>query len=150
LGVLVVARKPESLVREVLERRFEIRFTDVSFNLGDWGRTDGKATLSDHTYLLLEVESMQKHPSTNVLKIWPFLEENKGLSVLLVHAFFPDSPGRENSRGKLASWLVPRMHEILGYRFEYCRIVIDRDGKPREGFRELQEALDKMRHIRAQ
>ena len=86
LGVIVVARNPESLVREVLAQHLAIQFTEARSHLGSWGRTDGEATLGDHARLFLEVESMQKHPSTNVLKVWPFLEENKSLSVLLVHA----------------------------------------------------------------
>jgi hypothetical protein len=125
----------------VLSQRLDIQFTDTRSHLGPWGHTDGEAKLGDHTRLLLEVENKQKHPSTNVLKVWPFLEENKGLSVLLVHAFFPDSPGLNSSRGQLASWLAQRLQELLGSRFVYCKIVIGRDSEPGEGFSELQAAI---------
>ena len=138
LGIIIVARNPESLVRKVLAERLEIQFTADHAKLGDWGLSDGEAKLSDQTLLLLEVESTQKHPSTNVLKVWPFLEENKSKSVLLVHAFFEDSPGRTNSRGELANWLAHRMQDILGSRFVYRRIILSRDGEQIKGFSELQ------------
>ncbi len=144
LDIIIVVRDPESLVCEVLTEHLKIQFTEDRSHFEKWGRTDGEATLGDQTLLLLEVESMQKHPSTNVLKVWPFLEENENKSVLLVHAFFEDSPGRTSSRGELANWLALRMQDILGSRFIYRRIILSRDGKPLEGFSELQAEV--LRH----
>ena len=136
-----MARKPETLVREVLTERLNIRFVERRLHLGQWGRTDGECVLGDGTRLILEVESSQKHPSTNVLKLWPYLEENQSLSVLLVQAFFPDSPGLESSRGNVACWLADKLQTILGARFSYRRVILSRDGEPQEGFNELEAAV---------
>lgn len=138
---MIMALKPESLVRSILSEQLNIQFAKSCSQLGGWGRTDGEAQLGGGKLLLLEVESSQKHPSTNVLKVWPFLEANEDLSVLLVHAFFPDSPGLDSSRGELAAWLAQKLHDTLGTRFIYRRIIVSRDGQPLQGFAELMTAV---------
>lgn len=138
-----MAKTMEVLVREALAERLNINFVKSRLHFGKWGRTDGESELGDGTRLILEVESSQKHPSTNVLKVWPYLEENKNLSVILVHAFFPDSESLHSSRGNLAVWLAGRLEEILRRRFTYRRIIVSRDGEPQEGFSELQDVVQK-------
>lgn len=136
-----MAREPETLVQNLLSEQLHVRFASSSTLPAKWGRTDGEVQLSDSTILLLEVESTQKHPSTNVLKIWPLLETNNEVSILLVHAFFPDSPGLAGSRGELASWLAKKIETTIGNRFSYHRIVVSREGQPLHGFSELQAAI---------
>ncbi|TVT68993.1 MAG: hypothetical protein FHP92_19830 [Denitromonas halophila] len=63
------------------------------------------------------------------------------VSILLVHAFFPDSPGLAGSRGELAFWLAQKLEATLSNRFSYRRIIVSRDGQQLEGFSELRTAI---------
>jgi hypothetical protein len=136
-----MARGPEFLAREVLKQRLGVEFSDKRRGLGEWGQVDGTAVLPCARTLVLEVETKQKHPSTNVLKLWPVLEADAHFSVLFVHAFFIDSPGRMSSRGKLAAWVAGKMEKTLEPRFLYRRIVLTSSGEITEGFSELQQTL---------
>lgn len=84
--------------------------------------------LPSHSFLILEIEaSGQKHPNTNVLKVWPYLTENPETSVILVHAFLSSNPQLSGSRGRLCTWLAREMEVQLGRRFRYVRVVISAD-----------------------
>ncbi len=91
--------------------------------LDGWGSCDRHWRLPSGWYVLLEVERSQKHPSTNVAKIWPWLEEHGEARALLIHYFFEWSPGRASSRGRIAAWLGARMQRDLAGRFLYCGVV---------------------------
>ena len=64
-----------------------VRF-DRPWKLGGWGLADGCVVLADGRLVGLEVEWGQKHPDTNVLKLWPYLKDDSALRVLLVQVFF--------------------------------------------------------------
>ena len=51
------------------------KFEDGEFPLGRFGRADACISFGKNGYLLLEYENRQNHPSTNVAKLWPWLEE---------------------------------------------------------------------------
>ena len=89
------------------------------------GQADRCVELGKDVWLLLEVEGKQHHPNTNMLKLWPFLERQENLSVILVHAFEGASKNRVSSRGRLADWLALKMRELLGSRFHHHRVVVD-------------------------
>jgi hypothetical protein len=100
-----------------------VPFVAGSFPLGTWGTADAHARLNGWR-VVLEVESNQKHPSTNVAKLWPWLEEHGDERVLLVQTYFEWSPGRTSNRGRVAAWLGARMERELTGRFLYRRLVV--------------------------
>ena len=115
---------------------------DGEYSLCPWGRADYHASLGGNRLLILEVEAEQKHPCTNVSKLWPYLEEHAEESALLVQVYFPDSPARGGSRDRLACWLAERMECCLGPRFQYCRVVLDPEhGSFVEGREQLERAI---------
>ena len=130
-------------VSESLSRELGLVFSNRKFKLEGWGEADNFSYLSSTRLLLLEVETSQKHPNTNVLKLWPYLEDHEDQSVILVQTFFHDSPGLKSNRGELASWLASKMSEILGGRFFYFRLVVNRDYSEKEGLQDLRLFLKK-------
>jgi len=96
-------------------------------DLGVWGKTDESSKLSPDRFLFFEIEAGQKHPNTNVLKLWPYLEENPGASVILAQVFVEGSACCDSSRGKLASWLGAKLESIFPDRFRYCRLLFSRE-----------------------
>jgi hypothetical protein len=138
---LIVAKAPEKIVRALLAERLNLRFEDKRQPVDQWGHADGLAILPNGVSLVLEVEAKQKHPTTNVLKYWPYLENHEDRRIVLGHCFFPDSPGLASSRGKLALWLGERLEQIFEGRFFYQRLVVSTAGEPDEGFSELEQRL---------
>lgn len=118
-------RLHEAAVAEALTDALGVRFESGKFPLGSWGTGDRFASLGQDITLVLEVERSQSHPSTNVLKYWPWLEANSGERVLLIHAFSLSSRALGSSRERLAEWVGRRMEEHLPSRFLYRRIVCD-------------------------
>lgn len=110
--------------------------------LNTWGKSECFARLGQHSYLVLEVETSQKHPTTNVAKLWPFLDENPATHIFLIHAYFQGSVGRESSRGRIAAWLGRKMEEILEERFRYFRIVVDGPDYDKQ-IRVLRQAVER-------
>ncbi len=115
-------------VAELLSRELGLVFGDTKRRLGTWGQADRCIELTADRWLLLEVEGSQHHPNTNVLKVWPFLEEHPSLSITLIHVFSATARNRESTRGRLAQWLAERMESHFDGRFEYHRVVIDDAG----------------------
>ena len=65
-----------------------IEFEPNEFDLNGWGRVDFYSKEENDTLIFVEVEnSGQKHPNTNVLKIWPFLEENPSKKYMGLRGF---------------------------------------------------------------
>ncbi len=77
----------EKFVVELLSQRLGVNFGAAKRPLGSWGQADRCVELRRNSWLLLEVEGKQHHPNTNVLKLWPFLEEHhlRWGDALLVH-----------------------------------------------------------------
>lgn len=92
---------------------------------GEWGHCDGHAWLSEDALVLLEVERSQTHPEGNVAKVWPWLSENPGKRVLLIHAYAANARALGGSRDRVAAWLGDRMTRSLRGRFWYERRVVE-------------------------
>lgn len=98
--------------------------------------------LKPNYYLILEAEDGQKHPRTNVLKLWPYLETEPRVSVILAHVFFQGGKRRDSSRGRLGPFIGQKIAQALGGRFRYCQLVIDRDSNCIvEGLEDLRQSL---------
>jgi hypothetical protein len=131
----------ESRVREALADRLRVTFESDPCDLRTTEKVDGWVRLTERCWLILEVEEGQHHPSTNVLKLWPFLEKRPELSVILAHVFFATSRAANNSRGELATWLGKRMESSLDGRFQYRRVIADLGDAKWCGLSELTQAV---------
>lgn len=69
----------EQSVSEFIADQLQIQFKDTKYKLDGWGEVDNRAQLDSGVFVFIEVETSQKHPNTNVLKLWPYLDENKGV-----------------------------------------------------------------------
>jgi hypothetical protein len=137
-----MAKIDEVSVATLIEREAGCKFKGRKFVLGDWGEVDDYVELEPNRYLFLEVETSQKHPCTNVLKVWPYLEMNSQVAVVLAQAFFPDSPGYNSSRGRLGCWLGQRLEMTFRDRFRYHRLVVAADSsRVLEGLEDLLQSL---------
>lgn len=119
-----MSKADENDARRKLGRLLGLEFQASKFRLGDWGQPDGWVQVAPSAFLFLEIEGGQKHPCTNVLKLWPWLEEHTQARVLLLHAYLPGSPGLTNNRGRLATWIGERMQSALGDRFRRHRFEL--------------------------
>jgi len=126
LGVSMA--KEEKRVREYLERRLNLKFEQGRLDIGTRERVDAWAQLARPWFLILEVEDQQNHPTTNVSKLWSFLESKRDVRVVLVHVYFPTSRAATSSRGDLATWLGKRLERMFPKRFKYRRLDIDWGG----------------------
>lgn len=129
-------------IASLLGRRFEAG----KYSLGKWGMSDRYAKLGQQSDLVLEVETNQKHPCTNVAKLWPYLEENPAKRIFLIQAYYQASPGLKSNRGEIATWLARKMVAILGERFRYFRIVVNGSGLDKE-IQGLREAVESFRKV---
>lgn len=131
-------------VSSFLSSNLNIKFEDKECTLGGWGQSDNFIEIED-ILIFLEVENKQKHPSTNVLKYWPYLESQSNKKIVLVHAFSTESPGLNSSRGRLAEWAAQKMQQEFGERFKYFRIIFHTKGKSIDGINKLSSYIQ---HIR--
>jgi hypothetical protein len=82
--------------------------------LGLWSFADCELWISEHIRLFVEIERAQKHPTTNVVKYWPWLDEEPARRLLLIHLF-----DQNTSRRQLTRWLGERLELTLPRRFIY-------------------------------
>lgn len=106
------------VVSNSISQTFGITFKNEEFSLGKWGDVDNWCELSYDTIVLLECEKAQKHPTTNVLKLYPFLEENPQVNVILIHYFSPENKVPKN-RMKLCHFMGGKLEKEFGERFRY-------------------------------
>jgi len=139
-----VAKGPEDRVACAIERDFGVRFSK-RVRLGGWGYTDNAVELSDRVLLVLETEATQSHPCTNVLKLWPYLEENPRLRVILVHVFQSGAKNERSSRARLASFVAAKLCDELPESFACCRLQIDEADVLHGETHELQQLLQEAR-----
>jgi hypothetical protein len=80
--------KENIAISQFIENTLGITFINEEFSLGKWGETDNWCQVSHDRLILLECEKSQKHPNTNVLKIYPYLEEFPKVQIIFLHYFF--------------------------------------------------------------
>ncbi|MCK9613623.1 MAG: hypothetical protein WC401_06740 [Bacteroidales bacterium] len=116
------ATAPENIViSEKFGKSLKLDFYDSEFSLDGWGNVDNYAKLSDSSFVFMECEKGQKHPNTNVLKLWPYLEKNEQLKIFLIHYIFPDNNSPQN-RIRLCHFLGKKLEKIFPDRFRYYHI----------------------------
>jgi len=134
----------EAFVLSKLSRRLDIKFKKRKPNLKGWGRPDGYAIV-DGVSLFVEIENTQKHPDTNVLKYWPFLEEEGTEKMILVHVFSSQSPGVSGSRSSLAEWVAKKICSKFGDKFKYFRIIFRMPEEEIEGLEKLSHLIRRLK-----
>ena len=98
-----------------LEGALSYRFSGGGrIRLAPWSLADCEHRLSEHVRVFVEIERAQKHPTTNVVKYWPWLEAEPARRVLLIHLF-----DRNAHRRELTRWLGERLEVLLCGRFRY-------------------------------
>lgn len=143
-----MAKEIENRVREYLERRLNLKFEATHLDIGTREKVDGWIQLAKPWLLILEVEDQQPHPTTNVLKLWPFLEARRDVAAVLVHVYFPTSRAVTGSRSDLATWLGNRLERMFPKRFKYQRLDINWVGDTCQGYEDLVRTVQSLSHGR--
>ena len=110
--------------KEIIDS-LNIEFEPNEFDLNGWGRVDFYSKGENDTLIFVEVENRQKHPQTNVLKIWPFLEENPSIKILLIHIILPQKIKKHEpskNRLKLCKFVGDKLEKLFNDRFRYIYI----------------------------
>jgi hypothetical protein len=94
-------------------------FVDEELSLDGWGDVDFYCA-KDGILVLLEVEKNQKHPNTNVVKLWPFLEEYRKNKVLLIQVIRNDNKIPKN-RLNLCDFIGNKLEQLFPNQFRYYK-----------------------------
>ena len=108
-------------VSGIIENQLGILFNNHEFSLNGWGEVDNYCRLDNNNFIFLECEKGQKHPNTNLLKLWPYLEENPNIKIVLFHYFFPENNAPKN-RLALCKFLANKLETEFHDRFQYFKI----------------------------
>ena len=90
------------------------------YKLNGWGNAD-LYYFQEDILVLIEIEKGQKHPNTNVIKVWPYLEENPDKKILLIQLIHPNNKAPKN-RLALCRFFALRMQEEFAPRFRYIQV----------------------------
>jgi len=118
--------KENIIISQAIEEAIGITFSNEEFSLGKWGEVDNWCNLSYDTLILLECEKGQKHPNTNILKLYPYLDEFPKVNVMLIHYFFPENKAPQN-RVALCHFLGDKLEAEFGIRFQYIHLKCPQD-----------------------
>jgi hypothetical protein len=119
-----MSKSDEELAARLVSRETGIELEPTKLKLDGWGEADCACQLANGSCLVLEAERGQKHPTTNVAKLWPWLEKDEQRSIALVHVFFEPNAA-PLSRRQLTQWLGQRMARELVGRFRYLPLTIE-------------------------
>jgi hypothetical protein len=132
----------EEAIAALVGKAIGVVFSDTRRSCAPWGQFDRCIELQSNRWLVLEVEGSQNHPTTNVLKAWPLLEDQPQLAIFMIHVFLPNARARSTSRGRLALWLGEKMESQLAPRFHYRRRYVDTLANSIEGAEELRHDIN--------
>lgn len=141
-----MSKVDEQRVSEFIADELQINFEGTKFRLDGWGEVDNWTQLDKGVFVFLEVETSQKHPNTNVLKLWPYLDDNKEIRLFLIQTYFSKSPGLASNRGRLSEWTANKLKILLDKRFDYKKLIIDGSNDKNE----LKEIRTKINDFRRQ
>ncbi len=113
---------------------FDFDWEPQELTLDGWGRSDFYC-IKDNVLVILEVEKGQKHPNTNVTKIWPYLDTHPEKKILLIHVICSDNSAPKN-RIKLSEFIGNKMMQLYQTRFLYYLI----EGTP-QSYSEHNDAI---------
>lgn len=108
---------------------------NIELNYGKGiGRADNYCIIKNW-HVVIEMEFSQRHPEMNVMKAWPFLENNPKEKVFLIQHLLDDKSVSPN-RIKLCKWLGAKMEAQLKGRFYYNLIINDLNPNTITGIKE--------------
>jgi polyribonucleotide nucleotidyltransferase len=113
-------------ISNIIAKVLGVIFCNKEFSLGKWGEVDNYCTLSDNKLLMLECEKGQKHPNTNVLKLYPYLEQNPELNIIIIHYFYHENKAPKN-RLALCDYLAQKITKEYKDRFQYISIRCEKN-----------------------
>jgi len=134
-----MSKADEDLAARLVSAATGIALRPTRLHLGQWGQADCYCEQTNGNCVILEAERGQKHPTTNVAKLWPWLEEDVRRHAMLIHVFFEPNAAPHNRR-LVTQWLGERMARDLADRFAYYPLTI-RDGSIVDGLPALIQAI---------
>ncbi|MEH6536650.1 MAG: hypothetical protein V7719_09670 [Psychroserpens sp.] len=102
-----------------IANKLGIQFEPNELKLDKWGNVDFYFK-KDNLFVLLEVEKGQKHPNTNVAKVWPYLEENPKIKILLIQIIRDENKAPKN-RLALCDFLGQKLENVFPNRFRFIK-----------------------------
>jgi hypothetical protein len=109
--------KKTTLENQFIADMLPFKFESEEYNLNGWGEVDFYAYHGE-ILVLLEVEKGQKHPNTNVLKLWPYLEANNHSKILLIQIIRLENKAPKN-RLNLCEFTGQKLEGLFPNRFVY-------------------------------
>lgn len=140
LGFAQLSRENEKRISQLLSKRLRVEFTGKRLTTR-YGQVDDYVYVRPNRLLLLEVEESQNHPATNVLKLWPLLQDRPKLRIVLAQTFLPTSRGITGSRRLLNDWIAATMIARYPRRFRYCRVEVSKDHRRANGIEPIRLAV---------
>jgi hypothetical protein len=122
--------------------KLPFEFENEEFDLNKWGVVDFYC-YHEQVLILIEIEKGQKHPNTNVLKIWPYLEENLDQKILLIQLIRPENNAPKN-RLRLCKFTGKQLEKLFPNKFKYIyynwhpNIIMDLKNKIQEKLEDLK------------
>jgi len=107
-----------------LKEYFKEGKTEYSFSKKKWDfKSDFKVEINPKDFLIVEIESSQPHPDTNVTKYWYILEKNPDIKITLIQifgrGFLEKSKNDYRSRLELCGFMAKKMKREFKERFIY-------------------------------
>ena len=109
----------------LIAQRIGLTLENKEFNYGKGiGRADNYCITSEYI-VIFELEFSQRHPEMNVLKVWPYLNNNPSKKIFLIH-HITDTNFVSPNRIELSSFIAERIKADTK-RFEYFQILNEFD-----------------------
>jgi len=112
-------------IAEIIGKELGISFSNQTYKLDSWGDADNFYEMNENDLVLFECEIRQKHPNTNVMKVFPYLEKHSNKRIILIHYFFPENKAPKN-RLALCDFIASKMENSLKDRFQYVSLKCEK------------------------
>ena len=133
--------KENIAISREIESVIPVRFEDSEFDLDEWGNADNYGWIDKQSLVLLECEKGQKHPKTNVIKVWPYLESRPDISILLIHVFSFNNTAPKN-RIRICDFVADKIKKSTDHRLSYLRLI----GSPANYSSKLKEEFQSFKY----
>jgi hypothetical protein len=115
-------RKSIDDITKKIQHKLGVKFEKKQYPLGKWGKVDRCHLVNSNILIFLEIEIGQSHPDTNVLKVWPYLRQNRRVHVFLIQVISSKCLNDYRSRVLLSEWTGNELKKQFHRRFHYYRI----------------------------
>ena len=104
-------------LQDIVLKKLKATNIHKEFSLGNWGKVDFVFEHNDCS-VFVEIEEGQKHPHNNVVKLWPYLEENPKKKITLIHIIAQKNKAPKN-RIRLCKFYGNKIETEFTNRFRY-------------------------------